>query len=550
MAIDNTSFFNSQFSINNKEDRKTRLKSFGFSTLDNRQEDYDLEDWQEICRCCDKSLFEKNPCATCAVYDFIRGVPKNNRIEQLSNLSTNQGGSISETQNHSKINILEQHDVNQNNVSENVSEGIDQSNGFSENNVPTLDTFVNQNNGFEHGNGRKEAKKINDSIDVNRPLTHRLTTGGNESGETNFITPKNEIPLNLYWVAEQLSDTDIRILKLLNAGFPQTKIAKILRITRQAVSKRVRKFEEWGVVTKIGSTKPATYKVNPKIFEIINSNVNQVSRGIDRRVEWGYFRIHGYQRRFSLSTGSLDLLLSCQDRLQRVRGFVKIGNRPGWKFIVFERDGFKFEIRPKSIGVSVGDGNEYYYIPFKAYKWRALKDRLRHEIDEKTLSLIEDIERETGVRLTISPDGWSHDIEVAFLDSDGVIRKVWEEHGCIVIEGIGRIDTSTGEPELEFDEENAGERAETFKEALESIGKFAKGQLPEPLKESIKDAVVEATILGGSRTIQHQINELYTIVTRQKEKEIQELRELVHTLVTSMSQFILQINNSNNANQS
>ena len=130
----------------------------------------------------------------------------------------------------------------------------------------------------------------------------------------------------------------------------KSKIAKIKGVSKTAISKQIKKLKRLGLIEESKNKKYKTYKVIPDIFEIIDDKVNQTSRGIDPRVEWGYFRIHGYQRRYSIKTSSFKKLISSLDKLKEVKGFVKVGQRPNWRFIVFERDGYKWEIRPKSIG--------------------------------------------------------------------------------------------------------------------------------------------------------------------------------------------------------
>jgi len=470
----------------------------------------------------------------CVVYEWKRNNgnsdSKKDVTNQNSTIATSQGGcqEVAKDNKNVTVDIVNQSDENSSSIQE-----TEQNKAFSGSESSTLEQTINQSKPSESSNNGKKRRKVKDSIEVNKQLTHRLTNGqlyGEKPPQQlpNRL-PKGQTTLDPFEFKDKLDETDIRILRLINNGFCQTNIAKILRCSQPAIHKRIKKLLKFGFIVEVKDDfiidrRVKKYKLTiPNIAEITSQKVNHESRGIDSRVEWGYFRLHGFQRRYSLLTGLQNQLLVNIDALRKVRGFKYVGKRPNWRFVVIERDGFKWEIRPRSIGVSISEDCEFYWIPFKNYNWkRSLKDKLRREIDEKTEKLIEEIEQKTGVKLEYKPDGWSHEPELAFLDGDGVIRKIAEEYGKIYIEGLGRIDASTGEPELEFEgneERDACETGESFKDALMSVGKLANGELPEPLKESIKETVIEATVLGGSRTIQHQINELFSLVVKVMQRQ-------------------------------
>jgi len=453
----------------------------------------------------------------------------NDGIRQKTNKNSSQGGcqTVASGVYKEMPNL-----VNQNNSSEAELEQNKDVDKRFQNESSTLDNTVNQKEQFNQGFEGKEGKRVKVSKIVNRPLKKRLTSRGGREKKSSSNT---QVQLKFYKEIGRLNPDDIRVLYLLNAGKTQSQIAHIRRVSPAAISKQIRKLKKLRLIEEVEENKNAKnkiYKVNPIIFEIVDKDVNQRSRGIDPRVEWGWFRIHGFQRRYSISTSLYEQLIGLQNELKRIHGFRKIGQRPNWKFIVFERGSFKFEIRPRSIGISAkGDG---YWIPFKAYTYRGLKDKLRRDMDYALEELLKDIQKYTPIDPPkIKPDGWSHDVEIAFIDRDDVIREVYEKDGKIAIRGLGVIDTSTGEPELEFEGEGeqAGKKSQSFKDALISIGKFANGEIPEPLKAAIQESIMEvySNISNPSQDVE-KLKEMVLLLVKNNDRLIQDNNRLVQTI--------------------
>ncbi|MFW6121768.1 MAG: hypothetical protein ACOC80_12860 [Petrotogales bacterium] len=378
------------------------------------------------------------------------------------------------------------------------------------NNFPIHETRLNQKKTDLKDFERNEAKKSNLEPGLNRTkkhMKHRLSPGGNTVDE-------NAIPIEAWIYIDNLKEEDIKTLKLLNAGESQAFIARIMEMTQAAVSKRISKLLRLKIVEKIDFNKNAicgNVKVNDQVLKVVNDRLNdrlnRTSPRGENRVEWGWFRLHGYVRRFKLLTGYpqkstgkgkkstklVDVLIQFENKLREVEGFTKIGKKRNWKFLEFNRDGFRFEIRTKSIAVSASQRNGYKYIPFKEFNREGLKDKLRHRIDRKTEELVNEIEALTSVRIDFEPDPikpWEREFELAFMDSEGVIRKTYEEHGKIEVEGFGKIDCSKG-PEFEFEGtgDEAAENGQSFKDTLLVAQDINQGKLPSKLHQLIFDSL-------------------------------------------------------------
>ncbi len=292
------------------------------------------------------------------------------------------------------------------------------------------------------------------------------------------------------------------------------------------------------------STSPkrnSTIQIN---HQIITKPDNQ-----DELKEWcrnGFFRIHGFQRKFKLLNyrfteidekwERLALLIDGKLTKQRIgrkgTGACYIINVFSQTFRAF----FSLQFRSNSLIVTLPK-KKSIYIPW---------DRFNNNIEQKIVSEINMLVSkamtaysEVFKQQVLAKDlGWVGRRkclrpEVGYLDPDGVVRKVYEANGSTYIEGLGYwIDGSfKSNPEIEFD---SIEETSNFKKAVDMLAsgeiheKFESltrklSEIEEIMTAAIAKGVEVATqqlatsMLSGVRSVQDQLNEMWKRIAEMQE---------------------------------
>jgi len=271
----------------------------------------------------------------------------------------------------------------------------------------------------------------------------------------------------------------------------------------------------------------------------------------------GFFRIHGFQRKFVLRNyrlaknderwGTLALLLD-GDLIK-----LRIGrNGSGLCYVInvwserFKAH-FSLQFRSNTLIVTLPK-KESIYIPWDIFN-KDIEVKILEEIKviaEKAIKAYSEIFNQqvlmkdagwVGKRRKLKP-------EVAYTDPDGIIRKVYEVEGATYIEGLGYwVDGSLKpSPEIEFD---SVETTSNFKKAVDIL---ASGELDREINEvkekmeslskrvseldesiptmiakgveiGVRDATQQlvSTMLGGVRPVQDQLNEMWKRISDMQE---------------------------------
>ncbi len=274
----------------------------------------------------------------------------------------------------------------------------------------------------------------------------------------------------------------------------------------------------------------------------------------------GWFRVHGFQRKWVLRNYKLiddedkwlqvARLLNDELPPQPVRR-VKIGRKgKGVSYIVKVyspkfKVHFLLHFRSNSLIITLPK-DESIYIPWDDFD-EDIERELVREINSIASHAIKVYSEVFKQQVLAYDDGWvgkkrQLKPEVAYLDPDGIIRKVYEVEGATYIEGLGFwIDRSLKPaPEAEFE---SVETAAKFKKAIDALASGELNERMESIEEKvervesrIEDVVTRAiekavttaaeklaeTSYAGGITIQQQFTELWKRVA-----EIHEILQLV-----------------------
>lgn len=288
----------------------------------------------------------------------------------------------------------------------------------------------------------------------------------------------------------------------------------------------------------------------------------------EERDEWarnGVFRIHGFQRRWTLKNFTL---IDDEDTWYKVGSTlnpdsienpvrkVKIGRggkTPSYMILApsetFRGVKYQLHFKKKALIVSLPDKSAIW-IP-----WDEFRKDLEQVIELDIRAVVEKTIKAYNMwfyqQVLAYDDGWvgkkkTLKPEVGYIDSDGIIRKVYEVEGSTYIEGLGFwIDASLKPaPELEFDSiETASkfkkavevlasreldEKIEFVNEKIDEVRKDIEGKVEEIVVRAVEKAITTAaerlaeTSYAGGVTIQQQFTELWKRIA-----EMQETLQLV-----------------------
>jgi len=271
----------------------------------------------------------------------------------------------------------------------------------------------------------------------------------------------------------------------------------------------------------------------------------------------GFFRIHGFQRKFVLRNYRLvkndekweTLTLLLDGDLIKLR----IGrNGSGLCYIInVWSDTFKvhfsLQFRSNTLIVTLPK-KESIYVPWDIFS-KDIEEKILEEIKVIAERAIKVYSEVFNQQVLMKDAGWVGKRkklrpEVAYVDPDGIIRKVYEVEGATYIEGLGYwVDGSLkSSPEVEFD---SVETASNFKKAVDIL---ASGELDREINEvkekmeSLSKKVLEldesiqtliakgvevgvreatqqlvSTMLGGVRPVQDQLNEMWKRISDMQE---------------------------------
>jgi len=367
---------------------------------------------------------------------------------------------------------------------------------------------------------------------------------------------------------------------------PQTKIAVLTGIPRTTVSRIINSLVRKGVIskrtfvienTKSGSSRVGVgYEVAPLFVSFLRSVVNDDSDSKGDRKnpsgfsadhhtqtpqhtahplsltekrfsdasaeeieEWaknGFFRVHGFQRKYRISPVDLSTLTH-EDLLMSVTSLLNSRHPP--KVV---RIGRKKSLPTPILFVPSPRFNAHYRVHIKktcmiisaslSIPW----DDFSSDIEQLIVHDIRDIVERLcmafathGITILAHDEGWVGrkrplKPEVGYIDPDGIIRKVRLSNNNAYIEGMGYwVDGSLREaPELEFPD---AEKASLFKQAVEKlatgsiydevreevekVGEKVKEEVAEEVTEKVKETV-ESTL---TQTTSRLTEELRSILT-------------------------------------
>ena len=382
----------------------------------------------------------------------------------------------------------------------------------------------------------------------------------------------------------------------------QTQISNLVRIPRSTVSRIINKLAQVGAIRKIvinvAGNRAYKYEVDPKFLDFLSKNLStdvecslskrggfprsphrrsdQKSKHIrstdetpsntlnslflgqniitrpddpeelERWVKDGFFRVHGFQRKFVLRNYALvkdderweRLALLLDGELRKLR----IGrDRSGVMYVVdvwsdVLKVHLSLQFRSNSLIVTLPRG-ESIYVPWESFNIN-VEDIIVREVRMIAEKAVKVYSHVFGRQVLMRDAGWvgrrrKLRPEVAFIDPDGIIRKVYEVEGATYIEGLGYwVDGSIkSSPEIEFE---SVEETSKFKKAVEVL---ASGELEEKISEienkvsELEDRMVDAIALGvqrateqlvttmlvGQRPVQDQLNEMWRRIADMQE---------------------------------
>jgi len=260
----------------------------------------------------------------------------------------------------------------------------------------------------------------------------------------------------------------------------------------------------------------------------------------------GFFRIHGFQRKFKLKgyrfvrddTKWEKLAFLLDGELIKL----KIGrDKSGVCYVINVWDDtfktrFSLQFRRNSLIVTLPK-KESIYIPWDIFNVD-IEQKIVSEINMLVERAMKAYTEVFGQQVLAKDEGWVGKKrklrpEVAYVDPDGIIRKVYEVEGATYINGLGYwVDGSIkASPEIEFD---SVETTSNFKKAVDIL---ASGEVNEKLEEiskkvaELEDSIpmivakgvevaaqqLAATMMGGVRPVQDQLNEMWKRISDMQE---------------------------------
>ena len=382
----------------------------------------------------------------------------------------------------------------------------------------------------------------------------------------------------------------------------QTQISNLTGIPRPTVCRIINKLAEIGAIKKItvniAGNRVYKYEVDPRFYEFLSKNIstnvecsNRKGRGfptgahqnataqgthssnsctkapnashpdtqrpplitrpddeeeLEKWVKNGLFRIHGFQRKFTLHNYWLKRDDEKWDKLaQTLDGTLKklrIGRGKSGVMYIVEvwndtlKTHLSIQFRPNSMIISL-PRKKSIYVPWESFNYdleRIIVEEVKM-LAERAIKAYTDIFNQ---QVLMKDSGWVGrkkplKPEVAYIDPDGVVRKVHEVEGATYIDGLGYwVDGSIkSDPELEFD---SVETASKFKKAVDIL---ASGELEEKVSRienhvsELESKVVEAvtagvqkateqlavSMLSGQRPVQDQLNEMWRRIADMQE---------------------------------
>ena len=271
----------------------------------------------------------------------------------------------------------------------------------------------------------------------------------------------------------------------------------------------------------------------------------------------GFFRIHGFQRKFILRnyrlTKDIDKWETLASILDGELIRLRIGrNGSGLCYIINTwNDNFKvhfsLQFRSNTLIVTLPK-KESIYIPWDTFT-KDVEESVLREVKVIAERAIKAYSEVFSQQVLMKDAGWvgkrsKLKPEVAYVDPDGIIRRVYEVEGATYIEGLGYwIDASLrASPEVEFE---SVETASNFKKAVDVL---ASGKLDEEISEvnerieslskkvseldesisalvakgveaGVRDATQQlfSTLMGGTRPVQDQLNEMWRRISDMQE---------------------------------
>ena len=197
---------------------------------------------------------------------------------------------------------------------------------------------------------------------------------------------------------------------------------------------------------------------------------------------------------------------------------------------------FSLQFRRNSLIVTLPK-KESIYIPWDIFNVD-IEQKIVSEINMLVERAMKAYTEVFGQQVLAKDEGWVGKKrklrpEVAYVDPDGIIRKVYEVEGATYINGLGYwVDGSIkASPEIEFD---SVETTSNFKKAVDIL---ASGEVNEKLEEiskkvaELEDSIpmivakgvevaaqqLAATMMGGVRPVQDQLNEMWKRISDMQE---------------------------------
>jgi len=159
-----------------------------------------------------------------------------------------------------------------------------------------------------------------------------------------------------FHILDNLSHRQRVILKLLHAGKTQAQIARILKITRQAIYKHVKKFRKWNLIRENGSLngngsrRSITYRLRDKVAIYLKLNDRRTpNRGCKPQNIWDdispekpLFTLHRLQLAYHIVNRSKPFTT-------KPSSFVKVYNPRGWTGYIYLYGNVRIRALPRKV---------------------------------------------------------------------------------------------------------------------------------------------------------------------------------------------------------
>jgi len=159
-------------------------------------------------------------------------------------------------------------------------------------------------------------------------------------------------------VLEGLSPRQRRILQFIYAGKTQAQIAKIMKISRQAVHKHVKKFIKWDLIRKdrsLNGSRDIIYKVRHAVVNFLklkNMGCQPKIMGGVTSPQKPLFSLHRLQLAFHIVNQS-------QQFTTRAPSFVKTYSPRGWTGYIYLIDNVRIRALPKKVIAELTEDLEF-----------------------------------------------------------------------------------------------------------------------------------------------------------------------------------------------